>query len=725
MQPLKVSGVYPNEKPKFSHDSRNLLVRVPRFIKCGIFIFICQQIITPPSKLFRVYQIGLNLYPLQMRMIRFSSVLVLMAISFQVWAVRDSLPSSIKNRKVITGQFANQNINEIFEIIRVIGRFEMDAMNAYTLRDVLVHEMNAFVIYNPREGHLLNFQGTGQRNIKILLNGVPVLPHSMDIQDIGQFPLNNIERIEIMEGPSSVMYGTRAVSTVINLVSFEFQDKSLQAFARGSLTHAGDMNVDGRLTTRLGPHDLQVFGGRYFFGGLSGIDSGRVMQWKPRSQQFINLQYRYRFYRGLEAFAMLDLYREDTRDKGYPINQSIRAKDHRYLTNRGSVGMGISGKLSKFHNLDAIISMNTYRWQDKVHLIDLSNLETFPSEEIGKRDSFHYRYIFSRVVISRQGAQKIVNYQLGMEYNYQEDALSPVKLGIRPDLTQWALFGAMSWQPTPQFGLKGGLRSMYSNRFRAPITPELKIKYDFTREFSLLVTYANAYRDPTFNELFANGPQNNLPVKGNLNLRTEVSNNFYTSLLFKSNQVRFYTTFFVANRANGIELVPVENDVYSFQNIGNLRYLGNRIALETGNKNYWLKLGLANTGINSLPGQVGNYYFYQEFIAQFHLKIRDQMTISTFNKLQGRREDLRTNNDLETEYSLLTGFILSDISMRWVSSNKRIMLHSGLKNIFNQTIVRETVYLIDENDREILDRTTPASVDYGRRFFLTFNYLIK
>jgi hypothetical protein len=53
------------------------------------------------------------------------------------------------------------------------------------------------------------------------------------------------------------------------------------------------------------------------------------------------------------------------------------------------------------------------------------------------------------------------------------------------------------------------------------------------------------------------------------------------------------------------------------------------------------------------------------------------------------------------------------------------MLHSGLKNIFNQTIVRETVYLIDENDREILDRTTPASVDYGRRFFLTFNYLIK
>lgn len=626
---------------------------------------------------------------------------------------------------MITGQFADQNINEIFEIIRVIGRFEMDAMNAYTLRDVLVHEMNAFVVYHPTEGHSLNFQGTGQRNIKILLNGVPVLPHSMDIQDIGQFPLNNIERIEIMEGPSSVMYGTRAVSTVINLISFEFQNKSLQAFVRGSATHIGDINLDGRVTARLGPHDLQVFGGRYFFGGLTGIDSGRVMQWKPRSQNFINLQYRYRFYRGLEAFAMLNLFREDTRDKGYPINQSIRAKDHRYLTHRGSAGFGISGKLSKFHTLDAIISLNMYRWQDQVSLIDLSNLESFPSEEVGKRDSFHYRYVFSRVVLSREAAQKLLKYQLGMEYNYQEDVLSAVQKGIRPDLTQWALFGAMSWQPTKQFGLKGGLRAMYSNRFRAPLTPELKLKYDFTREFSLLASFANAYRDPTFNELFANGIQNRLPVKGNLNLHTEVSNNYYASLLFKSDQVRFYTTFFVANRVNGIELVPVDQNIYSFQNIGNLRYLGNRIALETGNKKYWLKLGLANTGINSLPGQVGNYYFYQEFIAQLHIKISHQLTISSMNKLQGPREDLRSNNDLETEYSLLTGFVLSDASLRWVSINKQFMLHTGIKNIFNQTTIRETVYLIDENDREILDRVTPASIDFGRRFFVTFNYLIK
>lgn len=651
--------------------------------------------------------------------------LCLLLTLFSVSAVNDSLPSSIKNRKVITGQFAEQNINDIFEIIRVIGRFEMDAMNAYTLRDVLVHEMNAFVIYNPKEGHLLNFQGTGQRNIKILLNGVPVLPHSMDIQDIGQFPLNNIERIEIMEGPSSVMYGTRAVSTVINLISFEFQDKSLQAIARGSVTNLGDINVDGRLTTRLGPHDLQIFGGRYFFDGISGLDSGRVMQWKPRSQQFVNLQYRYRFYRGLEAFAMLDLFREDSRDKGYPINQSIRAKDHRYLTQRGSAGVGISGKLSKFHTLDAIISMNVYRWQDQVKLIDLSNLETFPAEEPGKRDSFHYRYVFSRVVLSREGAQKNINYQLGMEYNYQEDALSPVRKGIRPDLTQWALFGAMSWQPSRQFGLKGGLRAMYSNRFRAPLTPELKIKYDFTREFSLLASYANAYRDPTFNELFASGLQNSLPVKGNLNLKTEVSNNYYASLMFKSSQVRFYTTFFVANRVNGIELIPVGQDVYSYTNSGNLRYLGNRIALETGNKNYWLKLGLANTGINSLPGQVGNYYFYQEFIAQLHIKVRDRITISAFNKIQGPREDLRSNSDLNTEYSQLTGFVLSDFSMRWVSRNTRLMCHAGLKNIFNQTTVRETVFLIDENDREILDRITPASIDYGRRLFLTLNYKIK
>lgn len=659
------------------------------------------------------------------KILKLTSALLFVLNCHFVMAVQDTIPSSFKQRKVITGQFAEKGINEIFEIIRVISRYEIDAINATTLRDVLVHEMNAFVVYTPRDGFSLNFQGTGLRNIKILLNGVPVLAHSMDIQDVSQFNLNNIERIEILEGPSSVMYGTHAVSTVINLIPFQFQDVPFQSSVRGSMSTTGDYNIDGRVTLRLGHHDLQVYAGRYFFGGLEGIDSGRVMQWKPRSQQFLNLQYRYRVYRGLEAFAMFNAFRDDTRDKGYPINQSIRAHDHQYLTFRSNLGFGISGKLSKYHTLDAIANLNMYRWRDNEMLVDLKNLETWPIKNSENKDTFNYNYSFARAVFSKKNDLSVINYQLGLEYNFQKDKFNKVYQGIRPEIAQWAAFGVMTWQPTKVFGLKGGFRSMYSNKFRAPLTPEIKLRYDLTENFSVLAAFANSYRVPTFNELFANGQQQTLNIKGNLNLKVEVSNNYYASLLFKTDKARFYTTFFIVNRVNGIDLVPLNDQVYTYKNKGVLRYLGNRITLETTSEKIWLKLGLANTGINSLPGQVGNYYFYQEFLAQINIKINKSWAISSFNKLQGKREDLRNNSDLQTEYAVLSGFVLSDLSLRKTLGDKQWTILAGVKNLFNNTTIRETVYFIDENDREVLNRATPQSIDFGRRFFLTINYKLK
>ncbi len=636
---------------------------------------------------------------------------------------QDTIPQNLSNKRVITGQFSEQALDDIFEIVRIITRLEIDAMNAYSLRDVLVHEMNAFVVYEPNRGFSLNFQGTGQRNIKLLLNGIPLLPHSMDYLDVGQFPLNNIERIEILEGPSSVMYGSHAVSTVINLITFAFQKELVQYGIRGSYTGLGDYNVDGRVALRLGRHDLQMYGGRYFFGGISGLDSGRVMQWKPRSQQFVNLQYRYRFYRGLEAFAFLNGFREDTRDKGYPINQSIRANDHQYITLRGGTGLGIAGKLSKYHTLDAIFSYHRYHWTDHQKLIDLSNLESWPLTSNTDADSFAYQYLFSRIVLSRKSAEKALNYQFGMEYNFQKDQVHPSNLGIRREITQWAGFGAMSWQPTRAFGLKGGISSMYSDRFRAPISPELKLRYDLNRDFTVLFSMANAYRVPTFNELFATGPVQNFTIKGNLNLKAEISSNYYASILFNSSNLRFYTTFFISNRENGIELVPISDGLYTYRNSGKLRYLGNRIALESTNGRTWLKLGLANTGINSLPGQVGNYYFYLEFLMQMNIRIAKNWQISTFNKFQGRREDLRLNSNLITEYAVLTGFALSDVSLRWNNSSGNLRMFMGVKNLFNQTTIRESIYFIDENDREQLNRVIPQSIDFGRRIFITVNYL--
>jgi outer membrane receptor for ferrienterochelin and colicins len=651
--------------------------------------------------------------------------LLLSVLVFSISAKGDTIPGNIETRKVITGQFSEQGVNNIYEIVRVISRYEIDALNAFTLRDVLVNELNAFVVYNSREGSLLNFQGTGLRNIKILLNGVPMLPHSMDIQDVSQFPLNNIERIEILEGPASVMYGTHAVSTVINLIPFQFQSRTTEVFAKGTDVSLGDYNIEAGLGYRSGKNDFQIYAGRYLFTGLQGIDSGRVLQWKPKNQTFFNAQYRYRFYKGLEAYAFSNLYFDQVEDKGYPVNQSIRAYDHNYKTSRINFGGGISGKLTKYHTLDALFNFNRYNWYDEYFLRDLSTLESYPLNNNQVRDTFQYSYFFGRAVLSRHSDQNPVNYQLGVELNYQRDNFDKVKKGIYPDITEMAVFALISWQPTEQFGIKGGLRATNSSKFKTPVTPELRLKYHINKNVKVLGTYANAFRVPTFNELFANGPDLGYTLKGNLNLKAEVSNNFYASLMWHSQKLRLYSTFFVNNRKNGIELVSRENAVYVYRNEGKLRNLGTRISFESIGKNLWLKIGFATTGVNSLPGEVGAYYFSQELIAQFHIKLPGHWAIASYSKIQGKRRDERRNIKQELEFSVLTGFALSDLSLRKELPAIGLTVMGGLKNIFSNTTIFESISLIDENDLEIFDRKIPQSIDYGRRFFVTLTYRLK
>merc|ERR1711965_356759 len=92
-------------------------------------------------------------------------------------------------------------------------------MAAVTLKDVLVNQNNIRVAQDNVLGSSMSLQGMSGQNIKILIDGIPVIGRLNGNIDISQINLNTIERIEIIEGPLSVNYGTDALAGTINLIS--------------------------------------------------------------------------------------------------------------------------------------------------------------------------------------------------------------------------------------------------------------------------------------------------------------------------------------------------------------------------------------------------------------------------------------------------------------------------------------------------------------------------
>ena len=65
----------------------------------------------------------------------------------------------------------------------------------------------------------MSVQGLSGENVKILIDGVPVVGRLNGNVDLSQINLTNIERVEIVEGPLSVNYGTNALAGTINLIT--------------------------------------------------------------------------------------------------------------------------------------------------------------------------------------------------------------------------------------------------------------------------------------------------------------------------------------------------------------------------------------------------------------------------------------------------------------------------------------------------------------------------
>jgi len=65
----------------------------------------------------------------------------------------------------------------------------------------------------------IHIRGMGGDATQVVVNGVVINSPSLGVADVGQIPLNNIEKIEIVKGPGSLLYGSGAMGGTVNIIT--------------------------------------------------------------------------------------------------------------------------------------------------------------------------------------------------------------------------------------------------------------------------------------------------------------------------------------------------------------------------------------------------------------------------------------------------------------------------------------------------------------------------
>jgi iron complex outermembrane receptor protein len=125
---------------------------------------------------------------------------------------------------VVTGTRDVQEIRKIPANVTVITREEIERSNAQTVVDLMRTEVGTVVrdFYGTGKTASVDIRGfgeTGPLNTLVLVDGRRVNEIDLSGVDWTQIPLDQIERIEIVRGAGSVLYGDNAVGGVINIIT--------------------------------------------------------------------------------------------------------------------------------------------------------------------------------------------------------------------------------------------------------------------------------------------------------------------------------------------------------------------------------------------------------------------------------------------------------------------------------------------------------------------------
>ncbi|MEX2230911.1 MAG: TonB-dependent receptor [Cyclobacteriaceae bacterium] len=139
-------------------------------------------------------------------------------------AAQDSLKMTTLREVVISASRADQSIIEIPRSVAVIGEETIRKSIYQSFGELLNAESSLYVVganQTPGTNQNLFMRGSNSNQVAVLIDGVRIADPSSPnaAMDLSEVSLTNVERVEIVRGSHSTMYGGAAIGGVINLIT--------------------------------------------------------------------------------------------------------------------------------------------------------------------------------------------------------------------------------------------------------------------------------------------------------------------------------------------------------------------------------------------------------------------------------------------------------------------------------------------------------------------------
>ena len=428
---------------------------------------------------------------------------------------------ALLNEIVVTGTRTPKLLKDAPILTRVITADDIQRVNATHIGDLLQEELPGVEFsYSMNQQVSLNMQGFGGNSVLFLIDGERIAGETLDNIDYNRLNLDNVERIEIVKGAVSSLYGSNAVGGVINLIS---------------KAPKGDWSVN--LNSHWGAHKEQRYGGSLGFN-------------KGKFNNVFNVQH--------HKIGAIDLKNDGAYDKIF-ANKNWNFKDRLIFTPfkdlklTGKAGYFFRERESKVDVKERYRGFNgglkgNYKINSKSDIELSYTFDQYDKSDYNLTTQFDIRD-YSNV---QHTLHTLYNYSfdkniLTVGADYMKDYLMSYQFIDKGDHQQYTtdLFAQFDWNINKNLNVISGLRyDFFSEADIHHVSPSLGIMYKKDK-CTLRGSYAGGFRAPTLKEMFMSFNMANIfMIYGNPNLKPESSHNFSLSAEYLKKNYNFTVTGF-------------------------------------------------------------------------------------------------------------------------------------------------------------------------------------
>jgi outer membrane receptor for ferrienterochelin and colicins len=664
----------------------------------------------------------------------------------------DSLGKALKE-VVVTGQYQAQSLRNSVYQTRIITAERIRLRAATNIQQVLNTELG-FRFSNDLTLGTSDIQMMGMtgRNVKILLDGVPMVDRSDTRESLNQIDINTVDHIEIVEGPLSVSYGTDALAGVINIITKSAAKETININARvqeesvgdsyapfskkGShLQHAGAswQNKGWNILAGVTHND---FGGFNVPGPLATAEqiAANTNRWKPKEQWLANTRLGY-ISSHMNIWYRLDYLDETIDSKGSYNPNNFRSTNQQYITNRYTQQLHGDYTVNERLQLSGIIGFSDLKRRTKTIVHDYSTGSEELSAAAGEQDVSKFQSTNIRTT-AQYKLSDLVSFQPGVEINL--DNASGARISGSPSIRDYAFFISSEMNIIKNVTIRPGVRLISNSVYDAPpVIPSINTKIRLNNLFDLRFGYASGFRSPALRELYYDFFDASHSIMGNENLKAEQSNSFTASLSLSetaADDLRFRSVLsgFFNKFRNRIDygLLASDPTITTLINIAKFKTTGGTFEHTLYLRDWQFSLGFSYIGTYNqytesaaLYGESPEFVWSPEINSNITYSYRKTGTTANLAfKYTGKRTayELATLDNLEQlRLSKIGSYTTTDL-MFTQEILQNLNLNAGIKNLFDMKMLSNSAMV-----------TTGAHstggmvpLNYGRSYVLglSFNF---